>query len=182
MKRRLVPVAVMTALLLGGRAAPAAENSFGVGVGYVKAKEVQSTIWFAADYRFHVGRSFAVAPEISYWKKSAAGLAVSASIKDLEFGVNALMVLHPSRGVQVFAGGGGGVHDLTGDLALGTLSVSNSVTKGGLDVLGGIDLKAGDVLSFFLAARYDWVLGLSGARDPRRLDQAKFYGGFRLHL
>jgi len=182
MRRRLVPVAIMMALLLCGRAARAAENSFGVGIGYVKAKEVQSTIWFEGDYRFYVGRSFAVAPEVSYWKKSASGLAVSASIRDLAFGVNALMVLRPARGVNVFAGGGGGLHDLTGDLALGALSVSNSVTKGGLDVLGGIDLKAGDAVGFFLAARYDWVLGLAGNRDSRRLDQAKFYGGFRLRF
>ena len=32
-----------------------------------------------------------------------------------------------------------------------------------------------------LGARSDWVLGLSGD-DPRRLDQTKFFGGFRVRF
>ncbi len=182
MKRAVIVLAVMTTILAAGREARARESSLGVGLGYVKAKSVEATILYGGDFRFHLSRGFALAPEISYWKKAATIQAVTASIKDLQFGVNALVVSHAGRDVELFVGGGGGIHSLTGSLAVGSVSaVSNSTTKGGLDVLGGADFKAGDALSFFLAARYDWVLGLSGA-DPRRLDQVKFYGGFRLRF
>lgn len=181
MKRGLI-VLVATITMLAGREARASESSLGVGLGYVKAKGVEATILYSGDFRFHLSRGFALAPEVSYWKKSATSGAVTASIKDLQLGVNALVVSHAGRDVELFVGGGGGIHSLTGSLAVGSVSaVSNSTTKGGLDVLGGADFKAGDALSFFLAARYDWVLGLSG-EDTRRLDQAKFYGGFRLRF
>jgi opacity protein-like surface antigen len=182
MRRGLIILATVTAIAAHGRDVHAAESSLGVGLGYVKAKGVESTILYSGDFRFHLSRGFALAPEVSYWKKSATAQVVTASIKDLQFGVNALVVSHAGRDVELFVGGGGGIHSLTGDLAVGSVSaVSNSITKGGLEVLGGVDFKAGDALSFFLAARYDWVLGLSG-EDPRRLDQAKFYGGFRLRF
>jgi hypothetical protein len=182
MKRALIVLVAVTTMLAPGRDARASEGSVGIGLGYVKAKGVESTILYSADFRFHLGRAFALAPGVSYWKKSATAHVVTASIKDLQFGVDALLVSHAGRDVEIFAGGGGGIHSLTGDLAVGSVSAaSSSTTKGGLDVLGGVDFKAGDALSFFLAARYDWVLGLSG-EDTRRLDQAKFYGGFRLRF
>ncbi len=56
--------------------------------------------------------------------------------------------------------------------------MSASTTKGGLDLLAGVEVRASGWLGFFLAARRDWVLHLGGA-DPARLDQTKFYGGFR---
>jgi opacity protein-like surface antigen len=181
MKRALITISLMTALLLGSPTARAAETSLGIGLGYVKAKQVDATILFTADFRFHLSRRFALAPEVSYWKKSAASIGISAAVKDLQFGVNALMVLHPTRDVRIFGGGGGGLHDVTGSVASSDFSVDNATTKGGLDLLGGIDVKAADALSFFLAARYDWVLNVGGA-EPRSLDQAKFYGGFRVNF
>ncbi len=182
MRRGLIVLTIATTWLVTGRVARAGETSIGVGLGYVKAKSVDSTLMFIGDFRFAAGRNFALAPEVSYWKKSVTIQAVTASVKDLQFGVNALLLAHPSRDVELFIGGGGGVHDLSGELAVASLSaLSNTTTKGGLDVLGGVDLKAGDSLRFFLTARYDWVLGLSGA-DGRRLDQTKFYGGFRLRF
>ena len=180
MKRGLIVLVVMMTLLALGPEARASESSLGVGLGYVKAKSVDATILYTGDFRFHLSRGFALAPEVSYWKKSSTSQAVTASVKDLQFGINALVVSHAGRDVEIFVGAGGGIHSLTGTLAVGSVSAaSSSNTQGGLDVLGGVDFKAGDALSFFLAARYDWVLGLSGA-DPRRLDQARFYGGFRL--
>jgi opacity protein-like surface antigen len=172
----------MMTILVAGREVRASESSLGVGLGYVKAKGVEATILYGGDFRFHLSRGFALAPEISYWKRTATAQGVTASVKDVQFGVNALVVSHLGRDVEVFVGGGGGIHSLTGSLAVGSVSaLSNSTTKGGIDVLGGADFMAGDALSFFLAARYDWVLDLSG-EDPRRLDQVKFYGGFRLRF
>src|SRR5438445_8866328 len=135
MKRAVIVLAVMT-ILAAGREARARESSLGVGVGYVKAKGVESTILYGGDYRFHLSRGFALAPEISYWKKAATIQAVTASIKDLQFGVNALVVSQAGRDVELFVGGGGGIHSLTGSLAVGSVSVvANSAAKRGLDLL-----------------------------------------------
>jgi hypothetical protein len=181
MKRGLIVVVLMTALQLEGPTASASESSLGIGLGYVKAQEIDSTVWFNADFRFHVSRSFAFAPEVGYWKKSVGVLGVNASVRDLQFGVNALVVLHPTRDLVIFGGGGAAVHDIAGDLSVLGISIADSAAKGGLDVLGGIELRAGGALSFFLAARHDWLLSLRGDK-PRRLDQTKFYGGFRLRF
>jgi hypothetical protein len=163
--------------------ARAVDSSLGVSLGYVEAKRVDATLVFSGDFRFHLTKLLALAPEFSYWKKSQSSLTLTSSVEDLQFGVNVVAVLQAGSRIQLFAGGGGGLHHVTGNLAVrGSTSasaVSDSVTKGGVDVLGGVDIAAGDTLSFFLSARYDWVLGLEG-EDPRRLDQAKFVGGFRV--
>jgi len=112
--KRAVTVLVIMMILSAGREARASESSVGVGLGYVKAKNVESTILYSGDFRFHLSRGFALAPEISYWKKAATIQAVTASIKDLQFGVNALFVSHAGRDVE----------------AVGSVSaVSNSTTK-----------------------------------------------------
>jgi hypothetical protein len=176
-------MALLTAVVvLGGRQAAATESSLGVELGYVKAKAVDSTLFFAGDYRFHLTDNFGLAPEFSYWKRSQTSLGLSASLEDLQFGVKAVGVYRASRTLELFAAGGGGLHHFTGNAGVsGGTAISDSQTKGGLNVSGGLDLKAGDNLSFFMAARYDWVLGLEGD-DKSRLDQKKFSGGFRVRF
>jgi hypothetical protein len=163
MNRSLLLLTLATALLAAPEAF-AVDSSLGVSLGYVEAKRVDATLVFSGDYRFHLSKVIALAPEFSYWK---------------------VAVLPVGSRVQLFGGGGGGLHHVTGNLAIrgsGTASsVTDSITRGGFDVLAGVDIAAGDTLSFFLSARYDWVLGLEGD-DPRRLDQAKFVGGFRVRF
>jgi hypothetical protein len=181
MKRRLVILLAATLALLG-REARAGETSLGIDVGYVKPKRIEATLFFNGNFRFHLSRRFALEPEFSYWRKSSSALAVTASLEDLQFGANLLAVVPVGRTVEVFGGGGGGLHQITGNLAAGgNNAVSDSITQGGVDLQAGADVKASGGLSFFLGARYDWVLGLSGA-DPRRLDQMKFFGGFRVRF
>jgi len=181
MKTRLVILLTATLALLG-RPARAGESSLGVDVGYVKANRVDATLFFNGNFRFHLSKRFAMEPEFSYWRKSQTALGFTASIEDLQFGANLLLVLPVGRNLEVFGGGGGGLHQITGNLAAGGVSgVSDSITQGGLDLQVGADVKASDGLSFFVGARHDWVLGLSGD-DPRRLDQAKFFGGFRVRF
>ena len=183
MKRRLVIIAMAVTVAAGSREARAADapSTLGVGVGYVKAKSVDPTISFSGDFRFHLGKHVAFSPEVSYWKRSAQGVGIAASVKDLQFGVNVLGVFHPASQVELFFGGGGGVHQIGGEVAVVGIQASDSLTKGGADVMGGLTLEVADDLGFFLAARYDWVLGLGG-EDPERLDQYRFYGGFRLRF
>jgi len=184
MNRSLLLLTLATALLAAPEAY-AVDSSLGVSLGYVEAKRVDATLVFSGDYRFHLSKVIALAPEFSYWKKSQSSVTLTSSIEDLQFGVNAVAVLPVGSRVQLFGGGGGGLHHVTGNLAIRgsstASSVTDSITRGGLDVLAGVDIAAGDTLSFFLSARYDWVLGLEGD-DPRRLDQTKFLGGFRVRF
>jgi hypothetical protein len=183
MKRRLVTIAVAATLAAGSRDARCAgvPATLGVGVGYVKASSVQATVVFGADFRFHLSKHFAVSPEVTYWKRSAPEVLVASSVKDLQFGANLLGVVRPGSKVELFLGGGGGVHQIGGAVSIGGLQASQSLTKGGVDVVGGLTLEVADDLGFFLAARYDWVLGLGGD-DPSRLDQYRVLGGFRLRF
>jgi hypothetical protein len=180
-KAALMLIAV-AALLWGAGTAAAAESSLGIGLGYVKPKDVESTLFLTGDFRFHLSNTFALAPEFTYWKKSQSAAGLTASLEDIQLGLNLVAVLAAGRSVELFFGAGGGLHNFTGNLALrGVSAASDSASKGGLDAFGGIDFKAGDSLRFFVAARYDRVLGLEGDRSDR-LDQAKFYGGFRIRF
>jgi hypothetical protein len=182
MRARIGGLALATAILAVVPAARAADSgsSIGVSLGYVKAKNVDSTLVFGGDFQFPLAGVLSLAPEFSYWKKSQSSVDITSSVEDLQFGVNLVAVLRVSRRVGLFAGGGGGLHHVTGNLGItGSTIVSDSTTKGGAAVLGGIEIAAGDSLGFFLSARYDWVLGLSGT-DSSRLDQGKFLGGFRM--
>lgn len=182
MRRALIAGLLGAGLLASGREARAGEASLGLEVGYVKPKAMESGLFFAGDFRFHLSKVFALAPDLSFWKKSPTVLGVTVSVGDLQFGVNALAVIHAGRSVELYAGGGGGLHHITGGLAIrGGSALSGSITKPGLDVLAGVDFRAGRSLSFFLTARYDWVLSLEGA-DSTRLDQNKFSGGFRVRF
>jgi len=182
MRTKQVVGLLAAAIFALGADARAVESSLGVELGYVKAKAVDSTLVFGGDFRFHVAKAFALAPEFSYWKKSQSGLGITSSVEDLQFGVKAVGVYRPNRTLELFAGAGGGVHHFTGNLGvLGGSALSDSVTKGGVDVLAGLDVKAGDNLSFFMSARYDWILGTEGD-DTTRLDQKKFTGGFRVRF
>ncbi|HVO09730.1 MAG TPA: outer membrane beta-barrel protein [Vicinamibacteria bacterium] len=157
-------------------------SSIGVELGYVKARQLDSTLVFGGDFRFGVASHLCLAPEFSYWKKSESSIAITSSVEDLQFGVNLVAVLPLGRRLGWFGGGGGGLHHVTGDLGVtGSTVVSDSTTKGGVDVLTGLEISAGDNLSFVLSGRYDWVLGLGGS-DATRLDQYKFLGGFRVRF
>lgn len=183
MKRRLLTMAVAGTLSALAPEALASDPppTLGVGIGYVRADSVDPTIVFAGDFRFFVSKNIALSPEISYWKKSSRSAGIAASLKDLQFGVNLLAVLRPFRTVEFYGGGGGGVHQVGADVAISTIQASETITKAGLDVTGGMVLEVADDVGFFMAGRYDWVLDVGGS-DPGRLDQHKFYGGFRLRF
>jgi hypothetical protein len=182
MRRTLIAGLLGVALLASGRAARAGDTSLGLEVGYLKPKGMESTLFFAGDFRFHLSKSFALAPNLSYWSKSPTVLGVTVSVGDFQFGVNALGVIRAGRSVEIYAGAGGGFHHVTGDLVIrGGSALSGAITKPGLDVLAGVDFRAGRSWSFFVSARYDWVLDMDG-EDPTRLDQTKFGGGFRVRF
>ena len=97
------------------------------------------------------------------------------------------LVLLPARPVRFFAGAGPSVHHIGGDVDYYGFSVaSDSLTRVGLGVLGGLDVEVSRTVAFFLAARYDWVsLETDGPRqrrpaaDLRRLPAAAVAAGGR---
>ncbi|HKC13548.1 MAG TPA: hypothetical protein VKI41_16100 [Vicinamibacteria bacterium] len=178
MNRVLARLLILTAFLLLGRSSRADEASIAAGVGTVEPTNVNSTLWITGSVRFPLGRFFAIEPEIGYWSRSAEIFAVQASLSDLNFGATALIVV-PIDPIRIFFGAGACAHRIEGRLGVAGLgSASDSTTKGGYQVLGGIELKVGRSLSLFGAARYDGVKLDNGAN----LDQTKFYGGLRLRL
>jgi hypothetical protein len=91
MKATLSGLVAVTALV--ARAEHALPTLLGVSLGYVEARSVDPTLVFSGDFRFHLNRVFALAPEFSYWKKSQSSLSVTTSVEDLQFGVNVLGIL-----------------------------------------------------------------------------------------
>jgi hypothetical protein len=164
--------------LVLARSSGADEVSLGLGIGTVTPTDVNSTLWFTGNVRFQIGRFFAIEPELGYWSKSQEVFTVQSSLDDFNFGASALIVLPIDR-VKIFFGGGGSAHHISGRIGVvGLGSASDSTTKGGYQVLGGIDLRIGYRLSLFGTARFDGVKLDSG----QKLDQTKYYGGLRLRL
>src|SRR6266496_4028801 len=117
MKQRVVTFMISAVLVAAGGEARALDSSLGVGLGYVKPKLLDATLWFTGDFRFQVFKGVFLAPEFGYWKKSTSVAQVTVSSEDLQFGIDAILVLRTGGTVELFAGGGGGMHHLTGDLA-----------------------------------------------------------------
>src|SRR5689334_18689685 len=135
MRQRVATLLISGVLAAAGGEARALDSSLGVGLGYVKPKALDATLWFTGDFRFQVFKGVFLAPEFGYWKKSTSVAQVSVSSEDLQFGIDAIFVVHAGRTAELFAGGGGGLHHLTGDLAArGITAVSNSATQPGWNV------------------------------------------------
>jgi hypothetical protein len=178
MKRVLARLLILTAFVLLARSSGAEGPSIAAGIGTVTPTNVNSTLWVTGSVRFPIGRFFAIEPEVGYWSKSEEVFNVQTSLNDLNFGATALIVIPIDR-IKIFFGAGGCVHHIQGRVGVtGLGSASDSTTKGGYQVLGGIDLRVGQSLSLFGAARYDGVTLDNG----QKFDQTKFYGGLRLRL
>src|SRR5262249_35209100 len=116
MKGRLAIIAVAAVLAAGTTPVQAADApaTLGLGVCYVKAKSVDATVFFGGDFRFPLHRHLAFSPEVTYWKKTIQLVGVASSVKDLQFGINVMGLFHPTAGLEIFAGGGGGIHQIGG--------------------------------------------------------------------
>jgi len=171
---------VLAGALLAVAPAGAGDVWLGAGAGQVKPEGVNATVVLGAELRLELGKHFALQPDIGHWQRSetVSGVAVKAS--DLSFGVTALVLL-PAGPVRFFAGAGPSIHHIGGDVDYYGYSVaSDSLTRMGVGVLGGLDVGISRTVAFFLAARYDWVS--LETDDPDNIDQRRIYGGFRLRL
>ena len=152
----------------------------GAGAGQVKPQGVNATVGVAGELRLELGRHFALQPDLGFWKRTETVSGVSVSASDFSFGATALVLLR-ARPVLFFAGAGPSIHRIGGDVGYYGFSVSSdSLTRVGLAVLGGLDVEVSRSVAFFVAARYDWVS--LETESPDSIDQRRLYGGFRLRL
>ncbi|HEX9186700.1 MAG TPA: outer membrane beta-barrel protein [Vicinamibacteria bacterium] len=180
MRSRLVAGVVLAGVLLAGATAGAGETWLGLGAGQVKPEGVNATVNLAGELRLELGEHFALQPDIGYWQRSETVSGVSVKASDFSFGMTALVLL-PAGPVRFFAGAGPAIHRIGGDVDYFGFSVaSDSLTRIGLGVLGGLDVEISRSVAFFVAARYDWVPLETDAPDS--IDQRRVYGGFRLRL
>ena len=153
----LGPVVLAGFVFLAGAPAESADIWLGIGAGQVKPQGVNSTVVLSGELRLGLSRHFALQPDLSYWKRSESVSGVSVSASDFSFGVTAVVLL-PAGRVRFFAGLGPSIHNIGGDVDYYGLSVaSDSLTRIGLGVLGGLDVEISRSVAFFVAARYDWV-------------------------
>ncbi len=168
--RRILASFVLVAAAGGASPAWAQDRTFGLGVGYVKPSDVDGTIWFTANAQYKVAKDFVVEPELGFWKKTASfpGL-LDVSIRDLDVGANALYTT-VRKSLNISVGAGLGAHLLKG--VLGSTD-SDSSTKLGFHLLGGLVFGHAKSMHFFANARYDLVSDIN---------QFKLYGGVRFKL
>ena len=177
MRRWFVVLAVL--LVLPIRPARAENGSLGLGVGVVKTEVVPDSVYLTGNFRLPLVSYLVLEPEVGYWKKdyNVAGLVVSA--EDLTYGGNALLVI-PVHPISIWGGAGLGAHRFKGSLGVpGLVTVSDTETKLGVHLLGGLDISLSPKLAVFGAGRYDIVhTDINGDN----IHETKFYGGLRLSL
>lgn len=174
--RRPLKTGVLVMVALGtigfARGAEAKDFSLGLGAGTVDPQEFGRAPWFTANLRWKLGKKFLIEPEGGYWKKTETVPGVETSIRVVNGGVN---ILYPivRKGVDLFVGGGLGVHVIRSEQeVVGLAAQEDTEVKQALHLLAGFELKAG-ALRLFGAARFDTVADL---------DQSKLYGGLRIRF
>ncbi len=150
---------------------PEKPYALGVGVGYVKPEDVDGTFWLVANGRYKFASNLAVEPEIGYWRRSEGvpGL-FEVSLSDFSVGGHVLLLLPAADRLQVFVGGGPGVHFLRGAVGFFGLEASETETKFGVHLLGGVEADVAESLAVFGAGHFDLV---------SEANQFKVYGGLR---
>lgn len=173
MKMRLAVPCMLLSLALAEQAQADDKASLGVGLGLVDASNVGSTLWLTANVRFALSERVSLEPEIGFWSKSDAFLGVDVSIKDFNVGANAVYRI-PKDKVTFHVGGGVGLHNLTGKIGvLDLFEESDSETKLGLQVLGGVEYRASDAVALYGRVRLDLISDVN---------QTKLYAGIRFGL
>jgi hypothetical protein len=179
MTHRTAIAFAFVALGLVAADARAQSSSLGIGAGVATPKDQDSTWWVTGNVRLPLGSILALEPEIGYWKRTDTVAGLDVSTEDLQFGGNLLFII-PADRVQLFAGGGAGGHRLKGQIGIGGARITDSETKFGLHILGGLDIKVSSGVSLFGAARYEWIHLNDERTDDLKV--TKFYGGFRFGL
>jgi opacity protein-like surface antigen len=178
MRRWFLVLAVL--LIVPTRPAQADGGSLGLGVGVSKTDPLPDSLFLTGNFRIPLVSYLQLEPEVGYWKKDYTLAGVDLSAEDLSFGGNAILVIPVTR-LSIWGGGGVGAHRLKGSLGIpGLLTISDSETKLGIHLLGGLDISLSPKLSLFGAGRYNIIQTGSGGKDNTH--ETQFYGGLRIGL
>jgi hypothetical protein len=146
-------------------------RAIGFGVGLDRVED-QGTMYVSGSFRFNwwddededLQRTLAsrsrsrmkgfLEAEVGYWKESE----LTPFESDLLIGINVIGVL-PTRAVDLFFGGGVGMHFLRESASLeGEESVGND-QRFGANIQFGVDLNFSDPVGIFALGRYDILQG-----------------------
>jgi hypothetical protein len=170
--RRHLATTLLAAILFAPLTYAQEQASLALGAGLVKPRNVDSTFWVTANYRFRIADRFWLEPEVGYWEKSDDIPGFDVSVEDLNFGVNGILEFGTSGSgaLQPWVGAGLGLHRVKGVADVGEAELGETQSKLGLHLLGGADFGLTETFDLFAALRYDIV--------PDR-SQFKAYGGLR---
>jgi hypothetical protein len=145
-------------------------GGLGLGAGLVKVKDsTGSNLWLTANLRLKVNRSFALEPEVG-WYREKSGVTGSSDKQDVINAGGSALFLIPSEQVELFFGPGLGAHMFRTSIS----SLTSTETKLGYHGVAGVELKASSSLRLFGAVRYEIIPFDGGDRK-----QWKFYAGLR---
>jgi hypothetical protein len=162
---------VMAALAASGALAEANLGLKGAGVelGMVSPQDVDATFGFGIFGDFGtISPQLALEGYADYWSKSEETFGVEASVRDIALGAKTKWMFNTSHPkVKPFAGAGLGIHFLKGKVVTPTMniggtvipgaSVSDTSTKFGLDVGGGLTAQINERADFVGEMWYGFV-------------------------
>ncbi len=143
----------------------------GAGVGYVKPENIDATLHISGNVQLAVTDNIITEAEISYWKKSETAFFIEVSVSDASVGGNVLLRL-PAEPLKIYGGAGLGVHFVTGRAEFLGIGASETETKLGIHLLGGLEYGLMERLAVFANGRFDLVSDIN---------QFKIYGGVRFY-
>ncbi len=175
MKRLLIPVVLLGALALPAQTAYAQGASLGLGAGVVQIEDADtSPLWVTGSIRLPVGETFALEPDVGWYRHSEDVWGTEINVDVVNFGGSALFVV-PAEQVALWAGAGAGGHMFR----VSADGESESETKLGFHFLAGLDFKASESLKLFGGIRYEIIQTEDDLDDSNNLKQWKFYAGLR---
>lgn len=140
----------------------------GFGIGVVDPENIDMTMGLAV-YGFlgTVHPNFGIDTYVGYWKYSEEVVGVEASFRDISVGVRGKYLIHATPTVTPFIGAGVGAHFVTaegtipafdfGGITTPEMSFSDTETKAGFDVGGGVQFDVNERIAIQADAWYTIV-------------------------
>ena len=167
--KRIILIATLTLLIVAiGSAQQIGLKGVGGGLGFTSVSfssgtETESLSGLSLSghaYLGDVAQNIGLYPEVVYWSASKdLGSGFDWSVSDFAINANAHYRLSTQGNVQPYVGAGLGLNFLSSTVKMslpffGTTEVSSSVTRLGINILGGAEYSLNSDLSVVADARY----------------------------
>ncbi len=161
MKRVLLVGLVMSLTSVATAQSSIGFQAVGGKLAFVDPQDISSVVGFGGFVQLGtVAPNVALEATVDYWSKSESqsqgGFSAEASISDLTIGALAKYMIGEEDAVlRPFVGGGLGIHFAKASASVtGFGSASDTQTKVGLDLLGGVDYAISEKVSLIGEAMY----------------------------